>query len=137
MGTEILQYVFTTVIIGIVGIVARYAIPALKAWVESKGAGQWDKVMSYLQTVIDIVINFFKSHPEVQASAESIFTQFCTEFRKVLPWLSEAQLKFVFDSIVDIFADKIGIELEAFSKLDKPVVLSARASDVASEPLFK
>lgn len=127
------QEILTAVLVAIVGIVARYVV----AYLNANKPDEFDKAKKYIDDIVAIVCNFFTENPEVAKTANNIYEKFTSEILKVLPWFTDEQIAFFFDSVKDVFADALDIDMETFKALDTAEIVMSLNYGVNKKPLFK
>lgn len=109
MWQTILNFLLTTVLTGIAGIMITYLFKYLR--------NKFGDVMKYVPSIVKMVVNYFNANPELKKDVNNILMFFKEQIIKTCPWITEEQIIFIFNSIIGDIAKELGIDIKEFTKL--------------------
>lgn len=137
MSDEIMSIIVKgviTIIVGCMGVLIPYLFQMLKIKI---GNDKFDRVVSITALAKKIIIAYFKSNPDKETSAKAIIEQFKNEMLKVIPTLTESELNFLFNSIIDDITKELNLDSNTFQIVQNFMLGEYKAIETEVEkPLF-
>jgi hypothetical protein len=104
-------------ILAILGLVIMALVPKLIKWIIAKiGASKFAQALIVANQVVKVLTAYFKANPQIQNTATIIYNEFKSEITSILP-LSDAEVNFIFNSILADIIAALGVNVTDFSQL--------------------